>query len=153
MHRPFVSTTSHPHCHCLVSFLWCVVEKPVIERSRPFLFTIFDTSLCNGFLYPVIRCVDTIRNFATPALRGPWLTRQDIAARLVWGTDHINWILPQWRNVLFTMSPGSDYVMTANRMRVWRQPGRTARLTFATEVVTVNNRDILVVGQDLSTYH
>ena len=35
-------------------------------------------------------------------LRVPRLTRQHIAARLRWAREHINWFLPQWRNVLFS---------------------------------------------------
>lgn len=68
-------------------------------------------------------------------LRVPRLTRQHIAARLVWARDHINWLLPQWRNVLFSDESRFGLTSDSRRMRVWREPGRAARLTFATEVV------------------
>ncbi|CAH1968561.1 unnamed protein product [Acanthoscelides obtectus] len=35
-------------------------------------------------------------------LRVPCLTRKQIAAHLQWAREHQEWLLPQWRNVVFT---------------------------------------------------
>lgn len=40
--------------------------------------------------------------------RVPQLTKQHKTSSLVWVRDHINWRLPQWRNVFFPTIPGSD---------------------------------------------
>ena len=68
-------------------------------------------------------------------LRVPRLTRAHRAARLEWSRNHRDWLLPQWRTVLFSDESRFGLTSDSRRVRVWREPGRAARLAFPQEVV------------------
>nr|CAH7762984.1 unnamed protein product [Callosobruchus chinensis] len=64
-------------------------------------------------------------------LRVPLLTARHRTARLQCARAHQDWLLPQWRNVLF--SDGSRFGLVSDdyRERVWRERGRQNRLATA----------------------
>nr|CAH7763240.1 unnamed protein product [Callosobruchus chinensis] len=54
-------------------------------------------------------------------LRVPLLTAIHQTARLPWARAHQDWLLPQWRNVLFSDESRFGFVSDDYRERVWRQ--------------------------------
>ncbi|CAH1996574.1 unnamed protein product [Acanthoscelides obtectus] len=79
-------------------------------------------------------------------LRGPRLTRRQIAARLQWAREHQEWLLPQWRNVVFTDEVRFGLVSGDRRIRVWREPGHDQRLNLARELVPYQGGSIMFWG-------
>lgn len=67
-------------------------------------------------------------------LRVPLLTFQHRQRRLQWAREHQNWLLPQWRNVLFTDETRIGLFSDDYRQRVWREAGQRNRLNTALEV-------------------
>lgn len=67
-------------------------------------------------------------------LRVPTLTRRHRVARLQWARDHRDWLLQQWRWVIFTDETRIGLQSDDRRQRVWREPGRQQRLNFPREV-------------------
>lgn len=82
-------------------------------------------------------------------LRVPRLTRAPRAGRLAWGCIHRNWLLPQWRNVLLSNESRFGLTSDSLRVRVWRQPGRSARLAFPQEVVPCQGGTVIFWGAAL----
>ncbi|CAH1987269.1 unnamed protein product [Acanthoscelides obtectus] len=68
-------------------------------------------------------------------LRVQRLTRRQIAALLQWAREQQEWLLPQWRNVVFTDEVRFGLVSDDRRIRVWRELGHQQRLNLAREVV------------------
>nr|CAH7715345.1 unnamed protein product [Callosobruchus chinensis] len=54
-------------------------------------------------------------------LRVPLLTARHRTARLQWARAHQDWLLPQWRNVLFSDKSTFGLVSDDYRERVWRE--------------------------------
>nr|CAH7713528.1 unnamed protein product [Callosobruchus chinensis] len=54
-------------------------------------------------------------------LRVPLLTARHHTARLQWAKAHHDWLLPQWRNVLFSDESRFGLVSDDYRERVWRE--------------------------------
>nr|CAH7751863.1 unnamed protein product [Callosobruchus chinensis] len=54
-------------------------------------------------------------------LRVPLLTARHRTARLQWARAHQDWLLPQWRNVLFSDESRFGFVSDDYRERVWRE--------------------------------
>lgn len=79
-------------------------------------------------------------------LRVPRLLPRHKAARLHWGQDHRNWLLPQWRNVLFSDETRFGLESDSRRERVWRGPGRLERLNFAREIVPYQGGTVMFWG-------
>lgn len=63
-------------------------------------------------------------------LHRPLLSRNHRRLRLQWARTHQHWLLPQWRNCLFTDETRLALVPDNNRLRVWRVPGRPSRLRY-----------------------
>nr|CAH7754651.1 unnamed protein product [Callosobruchus chinensis]CAH7760665.1 unnamed protein product [Callosobruchus chinensis] len=51
----------------------------------------------------------------------PFLTARHRNARLQWARAHQDWLLPQWRNVLFSDESRFGLVSDDSRERVWRE--------------------------------
>nr|CAH7760932.1 unnamed protein product [Callosobruchus chinensis] len=51
----------------------------------------------------------------------PLLTARHRTARLQWARAHQDWLLPQWRNVLFSDDSRFGLVSDGYRERVWRE--------------------------------
>nr|CAH7764475.1 unnamed protein product [Callosobruchus chinensis] len=64
-------------------------------------------------------------------LRVPLLTARHRTARLQWARAHQDWLLPQWRNVLFSDESRFGLVSDDYRERVWRKRGGQNRLATA----------------------
>nr|CAH7739459.1 unnamed protein product [Callosobruchus chinensis] len=64
-------------------------------------------------------------------LRVPLLTARQRTARLQWARAHQDWLLPQWRNVLFSDESRLGLVSDDDRERVWRERGGQNRLATA----------------------
>nr|CAH7716073.1 unnamed protein product [Callosobruchus chinensis] len=64
-------------------------------------------------------------------LRVPLLTASHRTARLQWARAHQDWLLPQWRNVLFSDESRFGLVSDDYRERVWRERGGQNRLATA----------------------
>nr|CAH7750332.1 unnamed protein product [Callosobruchus chinensis] len=64
-------------------------------------------------------------------LRLPLLTARHRTARLQRARAHQDWLLPQWRNVLFSDEPRFGLVSDDYRERVWRERGEQNRLATA----------------------
>nr|CAH7756314.1 unnamed protein product [Callosobruchus chinensis] len=64
-------------------------------------------------------------------LRVPLLTARHRTARLQWARAHQDWLLPQWRNVLFSDESRFGLVSDDYRERVWRETGGQNRLATA----------------------
>nr|CAH7719951.1 unnamed protein product [Callosobruchus chinensis] len=64
-------------------------------------------------------------------LRVPLLTARHRTARLHWTRAHQDWLLPQWRNVLFSDESRFGLVSDDYRERVWRERGGQNRLATA----------------------
>lgn len=64
-------------------------------------------------------------------LRVPLLTARHRTARLQWARAHQHWLLPQWRNVLFSDESRFGLVSDDYRERVWRETGGQNRLATA----------------------
>nr|CAH7769022.1 unnamed protein product [Callosobruchus chinensis] len=64
-------------------------------------------------------------------LRVPLLTARHRKARLQWARAHQDWLLPQWRNVLFSDESRFGLVSDDYRKRVWRERGGLNRLATA----------------------
>ncbi|CAH1976304.1 unnamed protein product [Acanthoscelides obtectus] len=79
-------------------------------------------------------------------LRVPRLTRRQIAARLQWAREHQEWLLPQWRNMVFTDEVRCGLVSDDRRIRVWREPGHQQRLNLVREVVPYQGGSIMFWG-------
>lgn len=79
-------------------------------------------------------------------LRVPRLLPRHIAARLRWAQQHRNWLLPQWRNVLFSDETRIGLASDSRRHRVWRAPGRQERLAFPQEVVPYQGGTVMFWG-------
>nr|CAH7730297.1 unnamed protein product [Callosobruchus chinensis] len=56
-------------------------------------------------------------------LRVPLLTARHRTARLQWARAHQDWLLPQWRNVLFSNDSRFGLVSDNYQERVWRERG------------------------------
>lgn len=67
-------------------------------------------------------------------LRVPLLTPRHRATRLHWARIHQNWLLAQWRHVIFTDESRFGLVSDDYRVRVWREPHRINRLENAIAV-------------------
>nr|CAH7760933.1 unnamed protein product [Callosobruchus chinensis] len=61
----------------------------------------------------------------------PLLTARHRTARLQWARAHQDWLLPQWRNVLFSDDSRFGLVSDGYRERVWRERGGQNRLATA----------------------
>lgn len=85
-------------------------------------------------------------------LRVPRLTRAHRAVRLAWGRIHRNWLLPQWRNVLFSDESRFGLTSDSRRVRVWREPGHAARLAFLQEVVPYQGGTVMFWGGIMHGY-
>nr|CAH7730880.1 unnamed protein product [Callosobruchus chinensis] len=59
------------------------------------------------------------------------LTARHRTARLQWARAHLDWLLPQWRNVLFSDQSRFGLVSDDYRERVWRERGGQTRLATA----------------------
>lgn len=79
-------------------------------------------------------------------LRVPPVTRGNRGARLVWAQEHILWTNANWANVLFSDESRFGIYPDSRRVRVWREPGRINRLTFAQEVYSYQGGTIMVWG-------
>nr|CAH7760085.1 unnamed protein product [Callosobruchus chinensis] len=64
-------------------------------------------------------------------LRVPLLAARHRTARLQWARAHQDWLLPQWRNVLFSDESRFGLVSDDYRERVWRERGEQNRLATA----------------------
>nr|CAH7743161.1 unnamed protein product [Callosobruchus chinensis] len=64
-------------------------------------------------------------------LRVPLLTARHRTARLQWARAHQDWLLPQWKNVLFLDDSRFVLVSDDYRERVWRERGGQNRLATA----------------------
>nr|CAH7721354.1 unnamed protein product [Callosobruchus chinensis] len=64
-------------------------------------------------------------------LRVPLLTTRYRTARLQWARAHQDWLLPQWRNVLFSDESRFELGSDDYRERVWRERGGQNRLATA----------------------
>nr|CAH7757453.1 unnamed protein product [Callosobruchus chinensis] len=62
-------------------------------------------------------------------LRVPLLTVRHRTARLQWARAHQDWLLPQWRNVLFSDESRFGLVNDDYRERVWRERGQNILAT------------------------
>nr|CAH7718988.1 unnamed protein product [Callosobruchus chinensis] len=67
-------------------------------------------------------------------LRVPLLTTRHRTARLLWARAHQDWLLPQWRNVLFSDESRFGLVSYDYRENVWRERGSQNRLATANGV-------------------
>nr|CAH7737056.1 unnamed protein product [Callosobruchus chinensis] len=67
-------------------------------------------------------------------IRVPLLTARHRTARLQWARAHQDWLLPQWRNVLFSDESRFGLVSDGYRKRVWRERGGQNRLATAISV-------------------
>nr|CAH7729294.1 unnamed protein product [Callosobruchus chinensis] len=65
------------------------------------------------------------------AFKGALLTARHRTARLQWARAHQDWLLPQWRNVLFSDESRFGLVSDDYRERVWRERGGQNRLATA----------------------
>lgn len=76
-----------------------------------------------------------LKEFGLKACRpatGPKLLRRHRVARLQFATEHLNWNLQQWQNVLFTDESRFCLHSPDGRKRVWRRAGeRFAECTFS----------------------
>nr|CAH7748383.1 unnamed protein product [Callosobruchus chinensis] len=59
---------------------------------------------------------------------GPLLTARHRTAPLQWARAHQDWLLPQWRNVLFSDESRFGLVSGDYRERVWRERGGQNRI-------------------------
>lgn len=66
-------------------------------------------------------------------LRVPLLQARHRAARLEWARERQNWLLREWRNVLFSDETRFALLSDDNRIRVWRERGNQQRLSTAVE--------------------
>nr|CAH7768458.1 unnamed protein product [Callosobruchus chinensis] len=64
-------------------------------------------------------------------LRVPLLTPRHRTARLQCSRAHQYWLLPQWRNALFSDEPRFELVSGAYPERIWRERGGQNRLETA----------------------
>nr|CAH7731532.1 unnamed protein product [Callosobruchus chinensis] len=78
-------------------------------------------------------------------LRVPLLTARHCTARLQWARAHQGWLLPQWRNVLFSDESRFGLVSDDYRERVWRERGQN-RLATAIGVCPLSWRNANVLG-------
>nr|CAH7743957.1 unnamed protein product [Callosobruchus chinensis] len=68
-------------------------------------------------------------------LRVPLLTARHRTARLQWARDHQDWLLPQWRNVLFSDESRFGLVGDDYRETVWREEQRSVHITCKTSLM------------------
>ncbi|XP_030753008.1 uncharacterized protein LOC115880034 [Sitophilus oryzae] len=66
-----------------------------------------------------------------PPLRVHLLTLHHKQRRLQWAREHQNWLLPQWKNVIFTDETRIGLISDDYRQRVWREAGRWHRFNTA----------------------
>lgn len=79
-------------------------------------------------------------------LRVPTLLPRHRAARLHWAREHREWLLRQWRWVLFTDETRIGLHSDDNRQRVWREPGRQGRLNCPREVAPYRGGTVMFWG-------
>nr|CAH7760291.1 unnamed protein product [Callosobruchus chinensis] len=98
------------------------VTVPVLSSQfqRTFNLVISTATIRRRVLASGLRC--------RRPLRVPLLTARHRTARLQWAGAHQDWLLPQWRNVLFSDESRSGLVSDDYRERVWRERGGQNRL-------------------------
>lgn len=79
-------------------------------------------------------------------LRVPRLLHRHKVARLEWAREHRNWVLEQWRNVLFSDETRIGLVSDSRRQRVWREPGGAERLVFCRETLPYQGGTVMFWG-------
>nr|CAH7721006.1 unnamed protein product [Callosobruchus chinensis] len=100
------------------------VTVPVlILFQRTFNLVISTATICRRVLSSGLRC--------RRPLRVPLLTARHRTARLQWARAHQDWLLPQWRNMLFSDEFRFGLVSDDYRERVWRKRGGQNRLATA----------------------
>lgn len=76
----------------------------------------------------------------------PTLLPRHRAARLQWALEHREWLLQQWRWVMFTDETRIGLQSDDRRQRVWREPGRQQRLNFYREVAAYEGGTVMFWG-------
>nr|CAH7732621.1 unnamed protein product [Callosobruchus chinensis] len=91
------------------------VTVPVLRSQfqRTFNRVISTATICRRVLASGLRC--------RRPLRVSLLTARHRTARLQWARAHQDWLLPQWRNVLFSDESWFGLVSDDYRQKVWRQ--------------------------------
>nr|CAH7749178.1 unnamed protein product [Callosobruchus chinensis] len=116
------------------------VTVPVLKSQlqRTFNRVISTATIRRRVLAPGLRC--------RRPLRVPLLTARHRTARLQWARAHQDWLLPQWRNVLFSDESRFGLVNDDYRERVWRERGGQNRLATAIGVAPYRGRTQMFWG-------
>lgn len=117
-------------------------DRYIVQSARRNRFTTFPALRCQyqRTYHRVISSATVRRRIMSVGLRSrrplrvPRLTRAHRTTRLQWARAHENWLLAQWRNVLFTDETRIGLVSDDYRIRVLREPGREHRLDNAVQV-------------------
>lgn len=95
----------------------------------------------------------TVRNrlqqqglFQRRPIRVPRLLPGNRGARLTWAENHVNWDQQEWGRVLFSDESRFSYHPDSRRIRIWREPGKAARLQHAREIVKYGGGSIMFWG-------
>nr|CAH7738090.1 unnamed protein product [Callosobruchus chinensis] len=111
MGRPTVGTRREDRYIAQLARRERSVTVPVLRSQfqRTFNRVISTATIRRRVLAPGLRC------------RRPLLTARHCTARLQWARAHQDWLLPKWRNVLFSDESRFGLVSDDYRERVWRQ--------------------------------
>nr|CAH7720245.1 unnamed protein product [Callosobruchus chinensis] len=122
--RPTVSTRREDRYIAQLARRERSVTVPVLisQFQRTFNRVISTATISRRVLASGLRC--------KRPLRVPLLTANH-TTRLQWARAHQDWLLPQWRNVLFSDESRFGLVSDDYRERVWRERGGQNRLATA----------------------
>nr|CAH7732216.1 unnamed protein product [Callosobruchus chinensis] len=123
--RPTVSTRREDRYIAQLARRERSVTVPVLRSQfqRTFNRVISTATIRRRVLASGLRC--------RRPLRVPLLTARHRTARLQWARAHQDWLLPQWRNVLFSNESRFGLVSHHYLGRVWRERGGQNRLATA----------------------
>nr|CAH7742139.1 unnamed protein product [Callosobruchus chinensis] len=126
--RPTVSTRREDRYIAQLARRERSVTVAVLRSQRTFNRVISTATIRRRVLASGLRC--------SRPLRVPLLNSRHRTARLQWARAHQDWLLPQWRNVLFSDESRFGLVSNDNRERVWRERGGQNRLATAIGVAS-----------------
>nr|CAH7750531.1 unnamed protein product [Callosobruchus chinensis] len=121
--RPTVSTGREDRYIAQLARRKRSVTVPVSQFQRTFNRVISTATIRRRVLALGLRC--------RRPLRVPLLTARHRTAGLQWARAHQDWLLPQWRNVLFSDESRFGLVSDDYQERVWKERGEQNRLTTA----------------------
>lgn len=80
------------------------------------------------------------------AVQKPFLSKKNIAARIIWARTHEHWTQKQWANVMFTDESSFTVRPKKNRMHVWRHRGQRLRTKFMVATFKSGYKTVSVWG-------